>query len=313
MCFMPARCWPSACSPNGPIAASCVRWVACSHCSTASSARSAQAPSRMRQPMPTVRARRVRCARSRSPAKIVTAECFQCLDCQVEYYDDDALPAAGARAKLRGEQAVAQTAMRERDHMRRTSTRRRALRIVAAVAGLPLMIAGVRATAPKLGCTRWHGEVLGALSELTLWHPDAAFARRSILKARHEIERFEHIFSLYRRQRNLAPQSRRQLVEPSPELRDARRGKPTPRRAERRRFRHFGAAVVAHCTRHISGRAAMSSRTSRPARATSRARWSISAACRPERRIASAARHGHYAERHRARLRHRPHRRPAAQ
>ncbi|HEX5281419.1 MAG TPA: FAD:protein FMN transferase [Micropepsaceae bacterium] len=77
-------------------------------------------------------------------------------------------------------------------------TRRRALRIVAAVAGLPVTIASVRAMAPKGQFFRWHGDVLGAVSELTLWHTDPAFARTTIIKVREEIERFEKIFSLYR-------------------------------------------------------------------------------------------------------------------
>jgi NosR/NirI family nitrous oxide reductase transcriptional regulator len=34
--------------------------------------------------------------------KIVTAECFQCLDCQVEYYDDERCPPLALAAKLRG-------------------------------------------------------------------------------------------------------------------------------------------------------------------------------------------------------------------
>jgi thiamine biosynthesis lipoprotein len=78
------------------------------------------------------------------------------------------------------------------------TTRRRALRIFAGVAGLPLMIAGVRATASKAQAHTWQGNVLGAASELSLWHTDAAFARATILKARTEIERLERIFSLYR-------------------------------------------------------------------------------------------------------------------
>ena len=69
---------------------------------------------------------------------------------------------------------------------------------MAAAAGLPLLIAGVRAAAPKPRFFVWHGEVLGAASELTLWHADEALARRAILKVRHEIERYESIFSLYR-------------------------------------------------------------------------------------------------------------------
>ena len=36
--------------------------------------------------------------------KIVTAECFQCLDCQVEYYDDERCPPLVQAARLRGEQ-----------------------------------------------------------------------------------------------------------------------------------------------------------------------------------------------------------------
>ena len=99
-------------------------------------------------------------------------------------------------------------------------TRRRVLRIVAAVAGLPLMIAGVRATAPKAQLHEWHGEVLGALSELSLWHTDAAFARASILKVRREIARFERIFSLYRTDSEISRLNEAgRLTKPSPELR----------------------------------------------------------------------------------------------
>jgi len=35
--------------------------------------------------------------------KINTAECFQCLDCQVEYYDDTRCPPLVWAAKLRNE------------------------------------------------------------------------------------------------------------------------------------------------------------------------------------------------------------------
>jgi thiamine biosynthesis lipoprotein len=77
-------------------------------------------------------------------------------------------------------------------------TRRRFLRVAAAVAGLPPIMAAVRATAPKGQLHTWRGDVLGAVSELTIWHPDAAFARRTILRVRQELARFERIFSLYR-------------------------------------------------------------------------------------------------------------------
>jgi len=99
-------------------------------------------------------------------------------------------------------------------------TRRRALRIVAAVAGVPLMIAAVRASAPKGQLHSWQGDVLGAFSELTLWHTDAAFAQRTIRKVRQEIERYERIFSLYRPESEIARlNATGRLARPSPELR----------------------------------------------------------------------------------------------
>src|SRR5258708_39069702 len=99
-------------------------------------------------------------------------------------------------------------------------TRRRVLRIGAALAGLPLMIAGVRATAPKGQLFSWHGEVLDAVSELTLWHTDPAFAQATILKVRREIVRFERIFSLYRTDSEISRLNETgRLTKPSPELR----------------------------------------------------------------------------------------------
>src|SRR5258706_8838433 len=96
-------------------------------------------------------------------------------------------------------------------------TRRRFVRVAAAMAGVPMMIAGMRALAPKAESHSWHGEVLGALSELTLWHTDAAFAQRTILRVRNEIERLERIFSLYRRgRRNSRPQTSGNVIKASP-------------------------------------------------------------------------------------------------
>jgi len=99
-------------------------------------------------------------------------------------------------------------------------TRRRFLRVVAAGAGLPLLIAAVRATAPKGQMHTWHGDVLGALSELTVWHPDTAFARRTLLRVRQELARFERIFSLYRPDSEISRLNEAgTLTKPSPELR----------------------------------------------------------------------------------------------
>jgi thiamine biosynthesis lipoprotein len=99
-------------------------------------------------------------------------------------------------------------------------TRRRAIRIAAAAAGLPLVIAAVRATAPAGQLFSWQGEVLGALSELTLWHTDAALAQRTILQVRGEIARYEGIFSLYREDSEISRlNAAGTLHKPSPELR----------------------------------------------------------------------------------------------
>jgi thiamine biosynthesis lipoprotein len=99
-------------------------------------------------------------------------------------------------------------------------TRRRVIRIVAAGAGLPLAIAAVRAAAPSGQLFRWQGEVLGALSELALWHTDAALAQRSILRVREEIARYERIFSLYRPDSEISHlNTAGRLSRPSPELR----------------------------------------------------------------------------------------------
>jgi FAD:protein FMN transferase len=99
-------------------------------------------------------------------------------------------------------------------------TRRRAIRIMAAAAGVPLLIAAVRASARKGQFHTWQGDVLGAWSELTLWHTDAAFAQRTIRKVRREIERYERIFSLYRPDSEIARlNAAGRLTAPSPELR----------------------------------------------------------------------------------------------
>jgi thiamine biosynthesis lipoprotein len=106
------------------------------------------------------------------------------------------------------------------DRERAALTRRRAIRIVAAAAGLPLLIAAVRAAAPAGQLYRWQGEVLGAASELVLWHTDAALAQRTILRVRGEIARYERIFSLYRPDSEISRlNADGALAKPSPELR----------------------------------------------------------------------------------------------
>jgi FAD:protein FMN transferase len=102
----------------------------------------------------------------------------------------------------------------------RRVTRRRAFRIVAAAAGLPLMIAVVRATAPAGQLFNWQGEVLGGLAELSLWHTDEATARRAIRKIEAEIARYEAIFSLARAESEISRlNAAGSLARPSTELR----------------------------------------------------------------------------------------------
>jgi FAD:protein FMN transferase len=99
-------------------------------------------------------------------------------------------------------------------------TRRRAFRIVAAAAGLPLMIAAVRATAPGGQLFNWQGEVLGGLAELSLWHTDEAVARHAIRKVEAEIARQERIFSLASADSEISRlNAAGALKKPSPELR----------------------------------------------------------------------------------------------
>ena len=82
------------------------------------------------------------------------------------------------------------------------------------------MIAAVRAAAPPGQLLSWQGEVLGALSELTLWHTDAALAQRTILRVRGEIARYEGIFSLYRQDSEISRlNGAGTLHKPSGELR----------------------------------------------------------------------------------------------
>src|SRR6202051_2062846 len=99
-------------------------------------------------------------------------------------------------------------------------TRRRVIRIIAAAAGLPLTIAAVRPTAPPAQMFHWQGEVLDAVSELTLWHADAALCRRTMLKVEAEIARYERIFSLYRPDSEISRlNAEGDLRRPAPELR----------------------------------------------------------------------------------------------
>ncbi len=77
-------------------------------------------------------------------------------------------------------------------------TRRRAIGVIAAAAGLPLVALGVgRALSPEARFHEWQGEALGAVASLSIWHPNESVARRAIAQTLTEVERLEGVFSLF--------------------------------------------------------------------------------------------------------------------
>jgi FAD:protein FMN transferase len=94
-------------------------------------------------------------------------------------------------------------------------TRRRALAIFAAAAGLPL-ITGAKSIERSV---TWTGQALGAPATLILNHEDQAAARRLIQRVVSEVARLESVFSLYRQDSALAELNRvGVLVAPPSEL-----------------------------------------------------------------------------------------------
>lgn len=76
-------------------------------------------------------------------------------------------------------------------------TRRRAMTIMAAAAGLPLMPFAGRARAATAPVT-WQGQALGASATLILNHDNRAEAEALVARVVAEVRRLETIFSLYR-------------------------------------------------------------------------------------------------------------------
>lgn len=98
----------------------------------------------------------------------------------------------------------------------RLLTRRRAITLLAAAAGLPLGASSRRA--PPV--FEWQGQALGARARLILAHPDPAAARRAAAHAVAEIARLERIFSLFLDGSELTRLNRDgRLVRPSLDLR----------------------------------------------------------------------------------------------
>ncbi|MBW8318030.1 MAG: FAD:protein FMN transferase [Arenimonas sp.] len=90
-------------------------------------------------------------------------------------------------------------------------TRRRAMTIMAAAAGLPLIsFAGPFAGAANAAVEPvvWKGQALGAPATLILNHPDPAKARTLVARVVSEVDRLESVFSLYRQNSALAELNR---------------------------------------------------------------------------------------------------------
>ena len=77
-------------------------------------------------------------------------------------------------------------------------SRRQALKVLAATLAVPVGVAGLSRLGEQPAFQTWQGESLGGPANLTLWHPNAAFARATIARMRSEVERLELVFSLFR-------------------------------------------------------------------------------------------------------------------
>ena len=100
-------------------------------------------------------------------------------------------------------------------------SRRSILKIAAAAAVVPALAGGVRALAPRGKLYEWQLEVMGAVSELALWHENPVVAGRAIDRVRAEVARLDGIFSLYRPDSEISRLNRDGFLDnPSRELRD---------------------------------------------------------------------------------------------
>jgi FAD:protein FMN transferase len=91
-------------------------------------------------------------------------------------------------------------------------SRRRAITIVGAVAGLPLLCADDLSHGALL-LHQWSGTSLGSPAQLLLYHRDRAAAARTAGECAAEIERLERIFALYRTDSEIARLNRDGRIE----------------------------------------------------------------------------------------------------
>lgn len=92
-------------------------------------------------------------------------------------------------------------------------TRRRVITILAAAAGLPLLLRAGKAEA-KLA--RWEGTALGAKASMAIYHTDEAAAREAIAAGVAELTRLEGVFSLYRADSALVALNRQRALTDAP-------------------------------------------------------------------------------------------------
>ncbi|CAA7617085.1 Membrane-associated lipoprotein [Candidatus Terasakiella magnetica] len=92
-------------------------------------------------------------------------------------------------------------------------SRRRAITVLAAAAGLPLLL---KATSAQAHLVRWEGTTLGAPSTIQIYHTDEGKARAAIRDAMAELARLEAIFSVYRADSALSALNRDGVLNNAP-------------------------------------------------------------------------------------------------
>ena len=101
-------------------------------------------------------------------------------------------------------------------------SRRRALTVIAAAAGMPFLTSG--GAAERTPVFEWRGRALGAQARLLLAHPDKAAVRRVIARCLDEVARLERIFSLHLPDSEIATLNRTGRLARIPLPHRARRG-----------------------------------------------------------------------------------------
>ncbi len=87
---------------------------------------------------------------------------------------------------------------------RKGISRRQAFKVVAAAVAVPAVVGGIRMVAPQGRYHTWNGEALGAVSSLTIWHPNADFAAQTMRRMLSEVARLDAVFSLFRQESQLS-------------------------------------------------------------------------------------------------------------